>query len=190
VRVIAGSARGRLLKVPKGMFVRPTADRVKESVFAILSPLLGQAAVLDLYAGSGALGIEALSRGAERAVFVEKNAAAAACIKANLEIAGVKSLATVMTMPVARALHLLSKHKETFDLVFMDPPYERSLVIKTLHDLQKAEVVKPGSICVIEHSSREEIPPKVEKFTIYRQVCFGDTSVSFLKLTWLGSNGL
>jgi len=181
VRVIAGTARGRLLKVPKGMLVRPTTDRVKESVFAILMPVLRQAVVLDLFAGSGALGIEALSRGAGRAVFVEKSTLAVSCLRENLETAGVAALATVLNMPVARALLLLSKHGETFDLVFMDPPYERALVGKTLDDLQKAGVVRPGAICVIEHSRREEIPAKMEKFTTFRQVRFGDTSVSFLK---------
>jgi 16S rRNA (guanine966-N2)-methyltransferase len=123
VRVIAGAQRGRRLTAPTGASTRPTSDRVREAVFSILGPLDG-AVVLDLFAGSGALGIEALSRGAARAVFVERAPAALAALRRNLETVGADpSNATVVAGDARGALRTARRHRDTYDLVFLDPPY-------------------------------------------------------------------
>jgi 16S rRNA (guanine966-N2)-methyltransferase len=123
VRVIAGRFRGRRLQAPPGRATRPTADRVREALFATLGPLDG-AVVLDLFAGSGALGIEALSRGAARAVFVERDSHAAEVTRANVAALGLSAHeATVLRMPARRALQDARTRGDTYDLVLLDPPY-------------------------------------------------------------------
>jgi 16S rRNA (guanine966-N2)-methyltransferase len=123
VRVIAGTHRGRRLVAPAGSSTRPTSDRVREALFSILGPVDGLA-VLDLFAGSGALGIEALSRGAARAVFVERAPAALAALRANLEAIGADpTAATVLAGDARRALRTARRSRDTYDLVFLDPPY-------------------------------------------------------------------
>ncbi len=128
MKVIGGTARGRKLKVPKGLTVRPTAARVKESLFNILPHDFSGLRVLDLYAGSGNVSIEALSRGAVEAVLVDESARSAAVIRANLTRLELLQRAQVWIVPVARALRKLDKAGEKFDLIFLDPPYERGLV--------------------------------------------------------------
>ena len=123
MRVIAGSAKGRRLFAPKGTETRPTSDRVKESLFNILGERVIGGAVLDLYAGSGALGIEALSRGAARAVFVDAEKAAIETIRRNVEGAGFSDRATIRRASAKTALRDLTADGERFDLIFLDPPY-------------------------------------------------------------------
>src|SRR5438874_2716644 len=135
MRVIAGIARGRTLRAPKGRAVRPTADRVKEAVFSILESRFPTLAVpvLDLFAGSGTLGIEALSRGATGAVFVEPDHAARAAIGANLHAAGFA--AEILPLTAARALVVLAADRRRFGGVFIDPPYGRGWIGRTLASL-------------------------------------------------------
>jgi 16S rRNA (guanine966-N2)-methyltransferase len=129
VRVIAGTYRGRRLTAPAGASTRPTSDRVREALFSILGPLEG-AAVLDLFAGSGALGIEALSRGAARAVFVERGPAAHAALRANLETVGAEPpRAIVVAGDARRALRTARRSRDTYDLVFLDPPYAQARLL-------------------------------------------------------------
>src|SRR6059036_404344 len=119
LRIIAGSRRGHTIQAPKGLDTRPTSDRVRENVFNIVAPWVDGASVLDLYAGSGAMGLEALSRGAERAVFVESNRDACRVINANLD--KLRLQATVLCSDVLR---VLSTERGTYDLVILDPPYD------------------------------------------------------------------
>src|SRR5215216_7076393 len=128
MRVIAGNARGRRLKAPKGREVRPTADRVKEALFSLLARDLTGARVLDLFAGTGSLGIEALSRGAAQAVLVDSLAPAAKMIRENLHELGFTERATIWTAPVARTLRSMGRRGEIFDVIFLDPPYGHKLV--------------------------------------------------------------
>ena len=123
MRVIAGSARRLLLKTPPGMNTRPTSDKIKETLFNILMPYLYDASFLDLYSGCGGIGIEALSRGASDAVFVENDKKALSCINDNIKNTHFEEQAKVMPMDVMMALRQL-EGKKTFDIVFMDPPYE------------------------------------------------------------------
>lgn len=178
--MIAGEKRGLQLRAPSGLRTRPTADRVKESVFAILTPLLGDAAVLDLFAGSGALAIEALSRGAKHAVLVEQDRRVAEVVERNLVHTGLAGTAKLLKMQASRAISILGRQGEQFALILMDPPYEQGLVVPTLQALSRARLCAPGGLVVVEHGYREEIPAIVENFSRTRQEVYKDTRVSFL----------
>src|SRR5512139_153638 len=144
MRIVAGIARGRRLRAPKGRLVRPTADRVKEAVFSMLESRDSSPgrSVLDLFAGAGTLGIEALSRGAEEAVFVEPARAACEAIQENLDATGLAG--EVLTMPAERAIKRLAASGRRFDRVFVDPPYGEGWVARTLAALDDADVVANG----------------------------------------------
>ena len=178
VRVIAGAAKGRILKAPKGLATRPTTDRVKESLFAIIGAKLVAATVLDLYSGSGALAIEALSRGAAHAVLVDSAAAAATCIRANIAATQFTECCRLMVLPVQKALAVLTNNGSMFDVVFMDPPYERGHVQKTLAILDQSPLLRPGALIVAEHNRKEEMPEKMANFAMSRQQIYGDTAIS------------
>lgn len=153
MRVIAGSARSLRLKTLEGMDTRPTTDRIKETLFNIIGPSVYDAVFLDLFAGSGGIGIEALSRGAKEAVFVEHNPKAMACIRDNLKFTHLESKAVTMTSDVFRALYQLEGDK-TFDLIFMDPPYNCGWEKKVLEYLSESELVYDDTVIIVE-ASRE-----------------------------------
>src|SRR5574341_1055629 len=132
MRIIGGSARGRRLRVPKGRAVRPTAARVKESLFNILTRDFSAMRVLDLFAGSGNVSIEALSRGAKEAILIDESARSAAVIRDNLGRLELIDRAQIWTAPVSRSLRRLNQTGGKFDFVFLDPPYEKGLVESTL----------------------------------------------------------
>jgi 16S rRNA (guanine(966)-N(2))-methyltransferase RsmD len=178
VRIVAGSARGRRLRAPRGRAIRPTTDRVKEAVFSIVASREGceGVAVLDLFAGTGALGIEALSRGATEAVFVEQSRAAAETIRANLTTTGFE--AEVMTMPVARAIARLAGVGRRFGGVFLDPPYDRGWIDRTLALLDESGVLADGAWVVVEHGRNEQPAPRHGALVQRLQRCYGDTSIA------------
>lgn len=155
MRVIAGSLRGRRLRVPRGRPVRPTYDRVRESVFGILEPEIEGARVLDLYAGSGSLGIECLSRGAAHATFVEADRAVAAVLRANVETLGLAPRAAIVRGDVAAFLR--GRATEEYDLVLADPPYAGGLARSTAGLLARWNGVRDGSIVVIEHGGEDPL---------------------------------
>jgi 16S rRNA (guanine966-N2)-methyltransferase len=175
MRIVAGAARGRRLVAPKGDDVRPTADRAKEALFASLQPLLVGARVLDLFAGSGALGLEALSRGAASATFVERDRAALRAIATNIEAVGMPGT-HVVAQPVARAL-VQELPGAPFDLVLLDPPYRTP----------KAEVetvlaalvphLAPGATVIIERSIRDGSPPWPSELERGDPRRYGDTAL-------------
>lgn len=178
MRVIAGTARGRRLKTPKGTSVRPTSDKVRGAIFSIL---LSQgrdpadAAVLDLFAGTGALGIEALSRGAARAVFVEKDPRTAALIGENLALTGFAEISRVMRADAER-LELASLG--TFDLVFADPPYALVLESKALGRL--AATLSEGGVAMVEHGI-DAPPPVPQGLEAFDAREYGDTGLTFYR---------
>jgi len=180
VRVIAGSARGVPLKAPKGEGTRPTADRVKESVFSVIGGRVVDAVVLDLFAGTGALGIEALSRGARRALFVEKDPRVAKVLKHNLEKCRLVDAAHVLVASVPPRLPLPGDF-DRFDLVLLDPPYDRGLVRPALEWLAANRLVAPGGWVVVERSAREEMPSNLENLALIREKPYHETIVSFLE---------
>jgi len=158
VRVIAGRYGGRRLVVPSGRLVRPTADRVREALFSILGDLDG-ASVLDLFAGSGALGLEALSRGAEHAVLVERAAPAWAAIEANIAALGVPDEAvSLRRRDVFAALRAARDARETYDLVFIDPPYRRAAAWGSELTRGIEPLLAPGARVVTESDRRAPLP--------------------------------
>ena len=156
MRVIAGSARRLNLITPKGMSTRPTSDKVKETLFNILAPDLYQTSFLDLFAGSGGIGIEALSRGSRHCTFVEKDKEALACIRKNLETTHFTDIATVYpydVLGISSGLH----YSGAFDIVFMDPPYDQGLEAKTLSMLAKSSLIDKDTLLIAEVSSANDM---------------------------------
>ena len=158
MRVIAGKARSLKLMTPPGMDTRPTTDRTKETLFNILQPEIGGARFLDLFSGSGAIGIEALSRGAAFAVFVEKDRAAAECIKKNLAFTKLGDNGQILRKDVGAALKSLEKG-EPFDLIFMDPPYGRGLERQVLEYLAHSSLLAEEGTVVVEASLETPFDP-------------------------------
>jgi 16S rRNA (guanine966-N2)-methyltransferase len=179
MRVIAGRLGGRTLVAPRGLATRPTTDRVREALFSSLASVDG-ARVLDLYAGTGALGIEALSRGAASAVFVEDARPALAALRKNLVALALESAARVVAEPVARAVTRLASGGAPFDLVLADPPYDDADdALSALETL--APAFAPGARIVLEHASRRPLRPTPVLDHI-RTRTYGDTAVAFFAL--------
>ena len=172
MRVIAGRLGGRRLTAPRGLDTRPTSDRVREALFSALGDVSG-ARALDLYAGTGALGIEALSRGAAHATFVESARPALAALRANLGALGLASSTRVVALPVARAAAALPG---PFDLVFADPPYA-ALAEVPVALTALAAAIAPGARVVVEHASRDPAP-EIAGLTPRPSRAYGDTTVT------------
>jgi len=186
LRIIAGSAKKRHLKVPPGWQGRPTADRVKESLFNILGSLVPGSVFLDLFAGTGNIGIEALSRGAGHVVLVEKDPRAARTIKQNIRDAGLESGARVLTSDVYRALEELAagsaadrQGQGKFDLVFLDPPYGMGFELPVIGRVLELGLLAQGGLIIAESGKREELPPDIKGLLLNRQERYGDTLLSF-----------
>lgn len=170
MRVIAGKARRLQLKTPEGFETRPTTDKTKETLFNILNPYLADADFLDLFAGSGAIGIEALSRGAKYAAFVEDNKAALDCIKANLRTTRLEHDAEVFPNTVLDTIRILEIKGKVFDVVFMDPPYNQRLEKEALLALQQSTIIYCDTIIVIEASLKTNFDYLEEtKFRIFKK---------------------
>lgn len=150
MRVIAGSARHLPLKTIDGMNTRPTTDRIKETLFNILQPYLSGCLFLDLFSGSGAIGIEALSRGAEQAWFVENNKMALTCIRENLRFTHLEENACVMECDVLTAIQRLNERELTFDYIFLDPPYKGGFEVPVLSALAKSHLVDEDTTIICE----------------------------------------
>ncbi|HEX2195249.1 MAG TPA: 16S rRNA (guanine(966)-N(2))-methyltransferase RsmD [Candidatus Limnocylindria bacterium] len=182
VRVIAGSARGIVLRAPQHRKTRPVTDRVKETLFAILGERVLGANVLDLYAGSGALGIEALSRGAERATFVERGRDALAAIRHNLERTRLAASASVCGGDVQAYLEH-APPEAPFDLAFVDPPYAERAILAPLERL--VPLLAPRALVVIKHFWRTEVrlPTGLEP---WRERRFGETALTFVERSTAG----
>lgn len=151
MRVIAGSKRGTVLKAPEGLHTRPTTDRIKETLFNILMPYVGGSCFLDLFSGSGAVAVEALSRGADMAVMVENDKRAVSCIRQNLEKTGFTGKeARIFQNDMDYALKLIKRENMSFDIVFMDPPYNMDLERNALIKLKELSLLNEGAIVVVE----------------------------------------
>jgi len=179
MRVIAGECKGRHLHAMIGQGTRPTADRVKESVFNILGPFFAGGAVLDLFAGTGALGIEALSRGVGFAHFIEKDPQAVQMVRENVKRCGFEDKCSIWKDDAQRAIARLASLEQRFDLVFLDPPYRYLLVPSMIDQLQQRGLLSEGATIVSEHDSKVELPGQILQFTRFRLNQYGSTSVSF-----------
>lgn len=167
MRVIAGSAKRVQLQTPEGLKTRPTTDRIKETIFNMLQPYLADCNFLDLFSGSGAIGIEALSRGAEYAAFIEKDKEALQCIKKNLSTTKLEAKADILFMDILQGLKTLEKKEVVFDIIFMDPPYNQGFEIQVLEYLKASKLLNDDTIVIFEASLETETD-KIEKlgFTI------------------------
>lgn len=184
MRVIAGSARGRRLHPPAGSRIRPTADRVKEALFSSLVSRFSSfdgLVVLDLFAGSGSLGIEALSRGAAKAVFVDGHPDSITLTKKNLHLAGFADAATLVMMDAGKALQRFANEGKIFDIIFIDPPYkEIELTERVLNMLADHGLLSPDGMAVFETESSFELTPP-ESFHLTSRKVYGDTALSFFE---------
>lgn len=178
MRVIAGSQKGRRLIPPRGSGVRPTADRVKEALFSILGERTIGARFLDLYAGTGAIGIEALSRGATRATFVEPDQASLRVLRANLDRCGMATFADVRPRTVEAFLRRPRQPDSVYDIIFADPPYHEDSGLKLLPSLDRAAIMTRDSIVILEHFNKVTVPPEVGRLIRKRQYSYGDTILS------------
>ena len=178
MRVIAGTARGMPLTAPRGKGTRPITDRVKETLFGILGERVLDARVLDLYAGSGSIGIEALSRGARSATFVERGRDALASLRDNLARTRLAEGAEVHAGDVERWL-ASAPEGLAYDLAFLDPPYEERAILAPLERL--APLLAPGATVVVKRFWRTDVPP-VEGLRPWRERRFGETALTFLEV--------
>ena len=156
MRVIAGKYRSRMLKTVENNRTRPTTDKNKENLFNMIGPYFDGGNCLDLFAGSGGLGIEALSRGARRATFVDNNEKAIKIIKENLEHTGLLEKANVIKSDASLSLENLSRKNEKFDIVFMDPPYDKGLYLPVLEKLSKSKLIDEFSIIILEVGLKDD----------------------------------
>jgi len=182
MRVIAGKAKRTLLRAPEGYETRPTTDKIKETLFNILNPYLADADFLDLFSGSGAIGIEALSRGAKYAAFVENNRAALECIKLNLKNTKLESQAEIFPMDALEAINALEIKGKVFDVVFMDPPYNCNLERDIILALQRSNIIYCNTIIVIEASKQTNFDfLKDTKFKIIKKKEYKSNQHVFLE---------
>ena len=179
MRIITGKAKGCKLKAPKGMTTRPTADRVKESLFNILGFDVYDANVLDLFAGSGNLGLEAISRGAKKVVFVDQDTESIRIIKENAEHTKLIAASEIMKCDVFLALQRLERAKVKFNLLFCDPPYLKELVQKVLFKVDTMDILEDGAIIVVEHDRKDNVDVVLENIVLKRSQNYGSTVVSF-----------
>lgn len=185
MRVIAGSSKGRILKSPKTRAVRPTADRVKEALFSSLTSMYGSfygMSILDLCAGSGSLGIEALSRGAELAVFVDNNSESLLLIHENLQITQHLDSAFLMAMDVFDAVRRLSKENQQFDIILFDPPYALDIGY-ILSQISTEGLIKDQGVIVVEQGAKTFLPDTIGRFSCINRKAYGDSALFYYQLS-------
>jgi len=185
LRITGGDIRGRKLASPKASeshFLRPTSDRVREALFNILGSQVKESVVLDLYAGTGSLGLEALSRGASYALFVDQSPRSLQIIQRNIESCFPTEKAGVfrvdLGLPTAlNKIHALSRSQPSFDLIFLDPPYEKNLAIMTLKMIDKVGILKPNGLVVVEERHNEILPDKLVTLSLLKKKRYGETGL-------------
>lgn len=178
MRIIAGCARGRQLKTRKGMETRPTADRVKESLFNILANRVSGALFLDIFGGNGGVGIEALSRGAEKAVFIEKNSQCVKIIKDNLVLCGLSEKAQIRQGDASSVI--MSLRGTAFDIIFLDPPYHSPDLAAVMEKITIWNLLASDGLLIAEHHSRDKEWYDKQCWQLYREKKYGDTVLTFL----------
>ena len=178
MRVIAGEAKGRRLKAPKGKRVRPTSDYLREALFGILGSSVLGVRFLDLYAGSGAVGIEALSRGGAEVVFLEQDPACLRVLRENVKTAGLRQN-RVLAGDVLRVLPRLARQRESFDIIFLDPPYGSGLAPSTLEVVASGDLLRPRGVVIVEHFAKEPLPERIGNLRRIRERAHGQTVLSF-----------
>ena len=181
MRIIAGAYKGRRLVTPRGSVTRPTADQVRIALMDTLMPWLPGARLLDLYAGAGGVGLEALSRGAAQVTFVERDARAVTALRDNVAALGVAAAARVVRGDVAHAVARLARDGESFGLVFLDPPYEADLTTPTLAALGDGAVLADGALVVAQHLTKRAPAEMIGVLRAFRARRFGETTLTFFR---------
>lgn len=179
MRIIAGSAKGRRLTSPKSKDIRPVLDQVKESIFNILFDINGFS-VLDIFAGTGSIGLEAISRGATNAVFVDNGKEAINIIKKNIEICRFEDRSRIIPLSAEKAVSILKKESSQFDIIFIDPPYLKNLVNKTICSAICAGLLKKDGLIITEHHPKEPVQNLPEGYGISDERKYGQTIVTFV----------
>ena len=178
VRVIGGTYGGRRLRSVDGLRVRPTSDRLRETLFNILKPRIADSRFLDICAGSGAVGIEALSRGASQATFIEKSRQACSVIEANLASLGIDSK-TILNRDALSAFKRLDENQQRFDIIYFDPPYASDIYSRVLETLGVTALIAADGIVVVEYRARDRPQPGYGDLRIYREVRQGESALAF-----------
>lgn len=182
LRVISGKARGLKLDSPKNQDVRPTTDRVKESLFNIINPYIRESNILDLFAGTGSLGIECLSRGAKNCVFVDKSKDSINIIKSNVKKARVENESTILNIDFKDAVKRLSSQNQKFDVIFMDPPYYENMFIECLKIIDELNLLYEDGIIIVEHDTKDLFDESIGNLVKSRDKKYGNTTLTFYKL--------
>lgn len=173
MRIVAGESKGRQLKAVPGRNTRPTTDKVKEAVFQIMGPYFQGGTVLDLFAGSGSLGIEAISRGMTRGIFVDNHPKAIHTIYENLKLVKIEHMAEVFRADAFRAIHAAAKRVLQFELILLDPPYGKIDYEKFLDEIVKLNLIKEDGIIYCEHDTAQKLPQNHSHFSIIKHEDYG-----------------
>jgi len=182
MRIIAGKYRSRRLKTPNSFKVRPTSDRLRETLFNILGPSVEQSLFVDLYAGTGAIGIEAISRGAREVFFIDRDPASISLVRQNLESLQISSGVEVFTADAERGLDKLATRHLIADFIFLDPPYNNDGCTEVLEYLDASHLVAPQGMVIAEHSSKLDLPERLNRLERTRLLEQGDAALSFYRL--------
>lgn len=181
MRIIGGEFRSRLIAMPKGVKIRPTQDKVRQAIFNVLADVNGKR-VLELFAGSGAFGIEAISRGAAYAVFVDNNFRCAQTIRENLDSLRIEvNYYDIIRTNALSVFPGLAKDEEKFDLVFMDPPYHLGMAKKCLINIDSYDILAPNSRVVVEHSKKDILETGLKSIIPEKQRSYGDTVITIFR---------
>jgi len=182
VRIIGGIYKGRTLRAAKGLETRPTSDRLRETLFNILAPQIEASRFLDICAGSGAVGIEALSRGASAATFIERSRRACAVIEANLSAVGIKDEARIINAEAVSGLRRIGGQRSGFDIVFLDPPYASQVYEDVMSRLGSGNLLSADGIVVVEHRAKSPLKSDYGKLRGVRESIQGDSALAFYQL--------
>ncbi|MCC0648055.1 16S rRNA (guanine(966)-N(2))-methyltransferase RsmD [Clostridioides sp. ZZV15-6598] len=182
MRVISGKARGLKLNTPKNEDVRPTTDRVKESLFNIINSYIMESEVLDLFAGTGSLGIECLSRGAKACTFVDISKESIEIVKSNIKKARVENESFILNLDFKTAIDKLKLQNSKFDIIFMDPPYYKNMFIEAIEKIDNSNLLNEDGIIVVEHDTNDLFPDKISKLEKTKDKKYGNTTLTFYKV--------
>lgn len=182
MRIIAGKVRGTKLGMVPGKHVRPTADRVKESLFQVLGPFFSGGRALDLFAGTGNLGLESLSRGVEQAVFVDSSFQSIETIKQNVAKTHFEEQSVIWKKDARRAIADCMQQGWMFDLIFVDPPYQMNLYLPVLTEIEKQGLCIPNGIVITEYAKNVSLPDQIGALSTWRDLRYGETQIKLYKL--------
>lgn len=178
MRIIAGTAKGRPLKAVPGSHTRPTTDKVKEALFSIIGPYFEGGRVLDLFAGTGGLGLEALSRGMDEAIFVDTDHRSISVLKENVHHAGFARQCEIYRNDASRAIRTLAKRERPFDLIFLDPPYKLNTMHEWLARMVELDLLTEGATAVVEHGADTVYPLQINTLRCIKQAHYGESSLT------------